>query len=644
MASGNTVVSFTLRAIDRASSAIRRIGSAVAGVAKGLLSQGANIQGWVSLFQGAAGRIQGVFAGLWGAIRESFKFETLTGQFRTLLGSTEAAEERMAMLARVAEETPFDLEGVVKANRTLSVMSGDALGTREALLLVGDTAAATGGQVEELAFWVGRAYAMIKGGQPFGEAAMRLSELGAITPEVRQKMEALQAAGAGSAEVWQVLQEHLQTFSGAMAHLAQTGDGLTATLGDTWSASVRQFGDAFQGAAKDGIEFLIKLLQKLQADGTIQRWAEAAVKALTPVKNLIQAVLGGDGETRGEALKAAWDYLKRVFDYGAGVMKAAGMEMARSILGVAPALVNFVGKYTGAQWITSKITGVSMEDIQEDTRRMFTEMLGEGSFAEDMEAAGKAFAEASEAFAQTITTLSERAKARAEEAAAPAQAPLPDDGGLTKATEDLKAADTRRGPSYGVLKAQAEGELAKARAENVRAIKDILARRKQIAQEEADEEKEEARKREVADKEAAEDEAEAKAEASQAAVEAARARSEAARAELEEWRRRARDPDYDKSIRDEEKKRARENRRMRARVARLAKRFATRQDPNAFFRSNFDVGKLSRRDFTLWRAVQAELQAKQAAEAERKANEAAQKAVEELRQIRADLKRLLTQA
>lgn len=591
MASGNTVVSFTLRAIDRASSAIRRIGSAVAGVAKGLLSQGANIQGWVSLFQGAAGRIQGVFAGLWGAIRESFKFETLTGQFRTLLGSTEAAEERMAMLARVAEETPFDLEGVVKANRTLSVMSGDALGTREALLLVGDTAAATGGQVEELAFWVGRAYAMIKGGQPFGEAAMRLSELGAITPEVRQKMEALQAAGAGSAEVWQVLQEHLETFSGAMAHLAQTGDGLTATLGDTWSASVRQFGDAFQGAAKDGIEFLIKLLQKLQADGTIQRWAEAAVKALTPVKNLIQAVLGGDGETRGEALKAAWDYVKSVANYVKTVVVAAfdyaGTKMRAAALGAAAEIAGAFGFDSSAAVYRKRAEATN------DLARL--------TFQRTLLEAGQEVKAAGQRLSQVTSAAAERAKARVSAAAETASAPLPEDGGLAKATEDLKASD---------------------------------ARRKEAAETEADETEEEAARK--------------RKEAAQAAIRLAEEEKRKAEAKLAEARKRATDSDYERETRQREererKRQEREERRLRRRGERLLRQFATVGDPNALLREDFDVKRLGHGQRRVREWLMAQQSAKEVTHRADGIITLLKQNTENLKYIHDDLKRLLTQA
>ncbi len=591
MASGNTVVSFTLRAIDRASSAIRRIGSAVAGVAKGLLSQGANIQGWVSLFQGAAGRIQGVFAGLWGAIRESFKFETLTGQFRTLLGSTEAAEERMAMLARVAEETPFDLEGVAKANRTLSVMSGDALGTREALLLVGDTAAATGGQVEELAFWVGRAYAMIKGGQPFGEAAMRLSELGAITPEVRRKMEALQAAGAGSLEVWQVLQEHLETFSGAMAHLSQTGDGLTATLGDTWSASVRQFGDAFQGAAKDSIAFLIKLLQKLQADGTIQRWAEAAVKALTPVKNLIQAVLGGDGETRGEALKAAWDYVKSVANYVKTVVVAAfdyaGTKMRAAALGAAAEIAGAFGFDSSAAVYRKRA-----EDTNALARLTFQRTLLEAG--QEVKAAGARLS-------QVTSAAAERAKARVSAAAETASAPLPEDGGLAKATEDLKASD---------------------------------ARRKEAAETEADETEEEAARK--------------RKEAAQAAIRLAEEEKRKAEAKLAEARKRATDSDYERETRQREererKRQEREERRLRRRGERLLRQFATVGDPNALLREDFDVKRLGHGQRRVREWLMAQQSAKEVTLRADGMITLLKQNTENLKYIRDDLKRLLTQA
>lgn len=622
MASGNTVVSVTIRAIDRASSVFRKLASYAGSFAKGLLAQGANLNGWVSMIQGAVGRVAGIFQWLWGAIRESFKFETLTGQFRTLLGSMDGARERMAMLARVAEETPFDLEGVAKANRTLTVMSGDALGTREALLLVGDTAAATGASIEELAFWVGRAYAMIKGGQPFGEAALRLQELGVLAPEVRRKMEELQASGAGSAEVWQVLQEHLQTFSGAMAHLSQSGDGLTATLGDTWSAAVRQFGDAFQGAAKEGIEFLINLLKKLQADGSIQRWAEAAVKALTPVKNLIQSVLGGDEGDRGEALKAAWDYVKSVANYVKTVLVAAfdyaGTKILSAALGAAAEIAEVFGR----------------EELAAFNRRRAeaTNDLARLTFQRTMLEAGERMKEAGAELSRVTAALGERARARVAQAAAAAEeaAPLPDDGGLNKASDDLKKADEARQQANGEKEKAAKAEEAAARA------------RQEAA--EAQAKAAEATKALAKDVErAAKDEA----EAAERAAEAARKRAEAAEELEKEWWARLNDSDFDKQKRDEARAAKNEDdrrKRLRRRADRLIARFATLRDPDALLRNDFDVGRLTHSERALREWFLADISLKNAKEAQDAAKEAAEAAVDELRQIREDLQRLLTQA
>lgn len=380
MASHNTVISIILRAVDRTKaafksvvsganeasqaidkterkvgglrSALSKLGSwtwngakTLLSVPKTLFSMGANLGGIVQTIQSAFSAIQSIVSTtvatvqtlsskLWGAIQESFKFETLTVQFKTLLGSAEEAKRRMASLAEFAEVTPFNLEEVVKASRTLTVLSDGALGTEYSLRLVGDAAAATGASFEEVAFWVGRAYAMIKGGQPFGEAALRLQELGILTPAVRTEMEALQASGAKNSEVWEAFAARLEEFGGAMEDLSQTGDGLTSTLKDTWTAAVREFGDVFSDAAKESIGFLITILGKLKADGTIKEWAQAALKALTPVKDLITAILGG-GEERSSALKVAWDYLKAVWDYAADVIKASVKYAGRMLVAYA---------------------------------------------------------------------------------------------------------------------------------------------------------------------------------------------------------------------------------------------------------------------------------------------------------------------
>jgi hypothetical protein len=172
------------------------------------------------------------------------------------------------------------------------VFSNGAMGAMESLKLVGDAAAAVGQPIKDVAFWIGRAYSMIKGGQPFGEAAMRLQEMGIVTPEVRRQMEELQEAGASNIEVWQVLEKRLAEFKGGMEKLSTTGDGLTATLQDNWTAAVRTFGGAFQDVAKNAIKKLSDKLEQLESDGTLTRWAENGINALKKLRDEVTWLYG----------------------------------------------------------------------------------------------------------------------------------------------------------------------------------------------------------------------------------------------------------------------------------------------------------------------------------------------------------------
>lgn len=160
--------------------------------------------------------------------------ETATLQFETLMGSAEEAEAHVRGLFDFAAKTPFETGPIIEASRLMQVFGGDALNTSENLAMIGDTAAATGNRIEEIAFWVGRANSAIQAGRPWGEAAMRLQELGVLSGEARNRVEELSAAGASSEEVWAALTDELERFDGAMIKQAGTWKGLTSTMMDTF--------------------------------------------------------------------------------------------------------------------------------------------------------------------------------------------------------------------------------------------------------------------------------------------------------------------------------------------------------------------------------------------------------------------------
>jgi len=221
--------------------------------------------------------------GIGKAISAAFDIESMETQFKILLGSAERATARIKELQDFSASTPFQLDGIVQASRMLHVFSNGVLGGTESLRLVGDAAAAVGQNIEEVGFWVGRAYSAIQAGQPFGEAAMRLMEMGLLSGSARQELDALTKSGASNEAIWAFLQRELEGFSGGMEELSKTGKGVLSTLKDNAQLALAEFGEAFTEAAKGGMTTLINKIGELRANGTIARWGATAMLILQQV-------------------------------------------------------------------------------------------------------------------------------------------------------------------------------------------------------------------------------------------------------------------------------------------------------------------------------------------------------------------------
>jgi len=307
------VVEYIIAAKDTTSAAITTATGRLQDFGKAIFSNLANIKAGFDMARGAISTAANAISE---TVREAFKFETTTVQFSVLMGSMTKARERMKELAKFATETPFELAGITKASRTLHVFTEGAMGDAESLRMVGDAAAAVGQPLEDLSFWIGRAYSMIKGGQPFGEAAMRLQEMGIMTPAARQQMESLQAAGASTSEVWGVLVKRMSEFNGGMMTLSKTGEGLTSTLNDTITEAKRTFGQEFLDSAKVAIDGITKYLQGLIDDGSIKQWAQKSLEYIYMVAGAVKAIWQG-GDERQQALGALKDVVVGAFEIAA---------------------------------------------------------------------------------------------------------------------------------------------------------------------------------------------------------------------------------------------------------------------------------------------------------------------------------------
>ena len=266
---------------------------------------------------------------MWQKLQKAVEFEKMTYQFKTLIGNLDEARAHMRMLQELGDTPPFSLEEFAKASRQLMVMSEGVLGYKKSLEMVGDAAAATGQSVEQLGHEIGRAYAIIRDGQPLSRATMSLKNMGVITPEVAAKLDELQKAGASSTEIWNTLTEHLKRFKGAMEETEQTADGLMGAVGAQWDDAVRSFGAALLGVSKDGMKGLLDKMKELNEDGTIELWADNVKSALEAVVEAFKSAAQG--------VKNVWEYsgLADVWGIVKGTIGGGAASVTRTVAGIA---------------------------------------------------------------------------------------------------------------------------------------------------------------------------------------------------------------------------------------------------------------------------------------------------------------------
>lgn len=313
---GSKILEFIIRAKDSTKAGLSKVRQNFQGLA-------GKVGGSIKSMMGSMARIIGVTAGVAGAlklftssIKSAFEFERYEVQFKVLFGSLEKAKQHIAELKNFSASTPLEFGDIAQASRTLIVMTNGVMGAKESLELVGDAATATGANIGELATWVGRAYGAIKSGRPFGEAAQRLMELGIITPDVRAEMEKLQAEGATNAEVWAKLQESMEKYKGGMEELSTTGEGLFSTMKDNWNLTLAEFGKSFEDIAKNEIKLLIKMMEELKENGSIEVWADQVKTSLEDLAITIQTV------SKGLKFAYKWSGAKLTVDTAMTVNKA----------------------------------------------------------------------------------------------------------------------------------------------------------------------------------------------------------------------------------------------------------------------------------------------------------------------------------
>lgn len=264
-------------------------------------------------------------------IQSAKAIETLTLQFKPLLGSLDLAKKRAREVFAFSVKSPFQFGELAEGNKILEGLTRGALSNAKGMTLVGDAAAVAGTGFAETARQVGRLYDGLMSGRPVGEAAFRLQELGLISGQTRTQIEAMQAANAAGSAVWAVAQKDLERTKGAMQALSDSVEGLESTYEDTRKQLEAGFGKGFMEGEKAGIKSATQVMAAMvptaeylgeQIGSVSNFFAELKAKvtsAVTALPGFSTAVTGAMVAMGGLA---------------ATVLAAAGALTAKFLLGV----------------------------------------------------------------------------------------------------------------------------------------------------------------------------------------------------------------------------------------------------------------------------------------------------------------------
>lgn len=211
----------------------------------------------------------------------SAQFEKMEATLTTIEGSADKAKASLDWVAQFAKDTPFELQEVSEAFIRLRAYGLDPMdGT---LKSVGDAASAMGKSlmdgVEAIADATTNENERLKS---FGITASTAGDK--ITYTWRQNgKEFSKTLKKSGIEIAKFLNENFGArFSGAMVRQSKTWNGMVSNLGDSWIDFQRRIGDAgFFDAVKGQLGRLMDYIGRLDADGSLDKWAKSLSNGLT---------------------------------------------------------------------------------------------------------------------------------------------------------------------------------------------------------------------------------------------------------------------------------------------------------------------------------------------------------------------------
>lgn len=323
------------RGASQADKSMRRTGSAFGFVGKAATAALGPLAAFFAIYK--------VIGTIGSGIRLAGELEQTTVAFTTMLGSAEAAKQTLQDIAEFAASTPFQLEGLQKAARTLIAFKVDQKDLIPVMRQLGDVAAGTNQPLEDIAFIYGKARAS---GRLFQDDINQLTErgipiiselakqFGVTDDKVRELVSSGKVGFNNLEEAIRSLTSEGGSFFNLTEKQSKTFLGVLSTFKDNIIGVLRGIGQVFTEEL-DLTGFLNDMIMGVQAAGPAIvegiRWAfqttrniiSTVVDFIAPVWDAMWGVLVSTAQT-------AWEMIKEVFTTLSGlvtsVLEAMGVE------------------------------------------------------------------------------------------------------------------------------------------------------------------------------------------------------------------------------------------------------------------------------------------------------------------------------
>lgn len=286
----------------------------------------ASVESAASGVHASLGSLAGLAAGIgttigavklasWG-METAAALEQAENSFATLLGSADLAKAMVADLQKMASQTPFSQESIVKAAQALQVYGVSARDTLPLLQILGDAASVAPGGLDQGLERITRALGQMKTrGKVTASEMLQLSEAGIPAWEMLAK-----AAGTSVADIQDKVSRGLidaetgiaailagmqGRFAGNMARQSATLAGLWSTLKDNAAITMADVAKSFsEGMGLKG------------ALSDVSGWFES-------IRPAAQAF----GKSLGEAARAGWEVARAVKDVGTAASALVSLDL-----------------------------------------------------------------------------------------------------------------------------------------------------------------------------------------------------------------------------------------------------------------------------------------------------------------------------